>query len=165
MSDCATYEYCPHWLMREPSSSMKNVSSCMLYTWVLCLFKVVYIIRWISFLMILWFQQGMVIENGWKCCAIAFFWPLLVPWNGWTYWCNCIFPNSSCSLEWMKMLVQLHFSKLLLLLGMDENDLVQLHFSKLLMLLKMDEYIGAITFFWTPLAPQMDGNIGAIAFF
>jgi hypothetical protein len=47
----------------------------------------------------------------------------------------------------MKMLVQLHFSKLLLLLGMDENDLVQLHFSKLLMLLKMDEYIGAITFF------------------
>jgi hypothetical protein len=29
-----------------------------------------------------------------------------------------------------------------------------LHFSKLLMLLRMDEYIGAITFFWTPLAPQ-----------
>ncbi len=48
---------------------------------------------------------------------------------------------------------------------MDENDLLQLYFSKLLMLLKMDEYIGAITFFWTPLAPQMDGNIGAIAFF
>jgi hypothetical protein len=47
----------------------------------------------------------------------------------------------------MKMLAQLHLSKLLLLLKMDENDLLQLHFSKLLMLLKMDEYIGAITFF------------------
>lgn len=74
-----------------------------------------------NFISYLWFQQWMVIENGWKYCAIALFWPLLVPWNGWTYWCNCIFPNSSCSLEWMKMLVQLHFSKLLFFIGMDEN--------------------------------------------
>lgn len=54
-----------------------------------------------NFISYLWFQQWMVIENGWKYCAIALFWPLLVPWN--------------------KILVQLHSSELLWFLQMDEN--------------------------------------------
>ncbi len=100
----------------------------------------------INFISYLWFQQWMVIENGWKYYAIvfselflffrtdenigaiAFFWTLLIPSNGWKCWCNCIFLNSSCSSKWINILVQLHFFELLLFLKMDEN-------------------IGAITFF------------------
>ncbi len=122
--------------MREPSSSMKNVSSCMLYTWVLCLFKVVCIIRWISFLICgfnnewslrmdesivqlhcsdLFLFLGMDEHIG----AIAFF--QTFPRNGWECQCNCIFLNSSCSSNWMNILVQLHFIELPLLFKMDEN--------------------------------------------